>query len=197
LRAVAAGAAFEGLFAWNRPLPVRTGEGDTSRIEPRFGRVASTLASRPVQVRCWSKADWAAVFDEWRAFTADDHGAIGFVASFDRGRLSLAPDICARLATFAYGGARPEGFETAQAVETLAHETEHLVSPGTEAETECYGMQDIRKAARLLGADRTQADKLARVFWLDVYPRKPKNYKTPRCRDGGPLDRNRSSSVWP
>lgn len=187
----------EGLFAWNRPLPVGTGEGDRSRIEPRFGKVASTLASRPAQVRCWSKADWPAVFDEWRAFSADDQDVIGFVTSFDRGRLSLAPDICARLAAFTYGGGRPQGFDAAQAIETLAHEAEHLVSPGTEAETECYGMQDIRRAARLLGANRTYADQLAEVFWRDVYPLKPSNYRTPLCRDGGPLDRNRSSSVWP
>ena len=187
----------EAMFAWNRPLPVRTGEAGVSRIEPRFGRVASTLANRPVQVRCWSPADWAAVFEEWRAFTADEHAPIGFVASFDRGRLSLAPDICERLAAFTYGGGRPQGFDAAQAVETLAHEAEHLVSPGTEAETECYGMQDIRRTARLLGADRAYADQLAEAFWRDVYPVKPSDYRTPLCRDGGPLDRNRSSSVWP
>ena len=158
----------ESVFAWNRPLPVRTGEVDASRIEPRLGRVASTLASRPVQLRCWSSADWPGVLDDWRAYTAERQEAIGFVTSFDRGQLSLAPDICGRLAAFAYGGARPragpKALDIAEAVETLGHEAEHLVSPGTEAETECYGMQDIRRTVRLLGASRSYADRLAGVL---------------------------------
>ncbi|MDQ5821931.1 MAG: hypothetical protein M3540_10865 [Actinomycetota bacterium] len=191
----------ESVFAWNRPLPVRTGEVGASRIEPRFGRVASMLANRSVQVRCWSAADWDDVHDEWQAYTDDDHDAIGFVASFDRGRLSLAPDICDLLAGLAYGGARPHGGEQrrdlAEAVETLGHEAEHLVSPGTEAATECYGMQDIRRTAGLLGADRAYANGLAELYWREIYPAKPEAYTTPLCQDGGPLDRNPASSVWP
>ena len=193
----AAQRELERLFAWNRPLPVRTGEADTSRVEPRFSRVASTLASRPVQVRCWSRADWPGVLEERRAFTAHKHPPIGFVASFDSGRLSLAPDICGHLAAFVYGGDPPKGVDAAEAVEALAHEAEHLAAPGTEAVTECYGMQDVRRTARLLGTDRNEAAKLARVAWLDIYPQRPRNYRTALCRDGGPLDRNRSSSVWP
>lgn len=191
----------ESVFAWNRPLPVRTGEVAESRIEPRFGRVASTLSNRSVQVRCWSEDDWDDVHDEWQAFADDDHEAIGFVASFDRGRLSLAPDVCSLLAGFAYGGERPRGGDErrdlAEAVGTLGHEAEHLVSPGTEAATECYGMQDVRRAARLLGADRAYASGLAELYWHEVYPAKPDAYTTPLCLDGGPLDRNPSSSQWP
>jgi hypothetical protein len=191
----------ESLFAWNRSLPKRTGEVEMSRVEPLFSRVASALANRPVTVRCWSAADWPEVLGEWKAFTTDDHDVIGFVASFDRGRLSLAPDVCRGLAALSYGHARPTGGpkrrELADATETLGHEAEHLVSPGTEAETECYGMQDIRKAARLLGADRAYADGLAELFWHELYPENSPDYRTPLCQDGGPLDRNQSSSVWP
>ena len=191
----------ESVFAWNRPLPVRTGDVAASRIEPRFGRVASMLSNRSVQVRCWSEADWDEVHREWQAFTDEDHEAIGFVSSFDRGRLSLAPEICGLLAGFAYGDERPRGgderLDLAEAVGTLGHEAEHLVSPGTEAATECYGMQDVRRTARFLGADRVYASGLAELYWHDVYPAKPDPYTTPLCVDGGPLDRNPSDSVWP
>lgn len=191
----------EGMFAWNRALPIRTGEVDMSRIEPRFGRVASALASRPVQVRCWSPEDWPEILGEWRAFNADDRDVIGFVASFDRGRLSLAPDVCRDIAAVAYGRARPKGGPErralTEATQTLGHEAEHLVSPGTEAETECYGMQDIRRTAGLLGVDRAYANGMAEFFWRELYRENPPDYWTPYCRDGGPLDRNRSSSVWP
>ncbi|MDX6543265.1 MAG: hypothetical protein QOK32_868 [Gaiellaceae bacterium] len=191
----------EAVSPWNRPLPVRTGEVDASRVEPRFGRVGSALANRPVQVRCWSSKEWPRILGDWRAYTADEHEAIGFVASFDRGRLSLAPRICRQLAALTYGGSRPRGgaarLDLAEAVETLAHEVEHLVSPGTEADTECYGMQDMRRVAMLLGAERAYADGLAEVFWRDLYPRNSPAYRTARCRDGGPLDRNPSSPVWP
>lgn len=191
----------ESVFAWNRPVPTVTGDVAVSRIEPRFSQVASTLANRPVQVRCWSRAEWDDVHGEWQAFTADDHASIGFVASFDRGRLSLAPDICGLLAGLAYGDARPRGGEKqldlAEAVGTLAHEAEHLVAPGTEAETECYGMQDVRRTARLLGAGAGDANVLAGRYWLEVYPAKPEEYTTVLCQDGGPLDRNRSSPTWP
>jgi hypothetical protein len=40
------------------PLPVVAGDSTRSRIEPRLGRVASSLAGKAVEVRCWSQADW-------------------------------------------------------------------------------------------------------------------------------------------
>src|SRR5687767_7282188 len=54
-------------LAWERSLPVRTGLTDVSRIEPNLGRVASRIAGRKVEVRCWSEDDWEVVSAEWQA----------------------------------------------------------------------------------------------------------------------------------
>jgi hypothetical protein len=78
----------ELLATWNRPLPVRGGDRATSRVEPRFGRVAGRFANRPVEVRCWSRKDWPDVYGEWRTFANDRDLPAGFVSSFDRGRFS-------------------------------------------------------------------------------------------------------------
>jgi hypothetical protein len=111
--------------------------------------------------------------------------------------IDLAPDICARLVAIGYGTRAAEGADDAYAVAVLAHETEHLVAPDSESVTECYGMQEIRRAARDLGQSPLAAAALAEVYWREDYPEKPDRYRTPDCRDGGPLDANRNSSVWP
>jgi hypothetical protein len=191
----------ELLLTWNRPLPVVGGDRETSRIEPRFGRIASRLANRPVQVRCWSERDWPQVYAEWRSFSNRPDIPAGFVASFDRGRLNLDPETCAGLVRLSYRDDVPDGgdalADVAAAVGVLAHEVEHLVSPASEAVTECRAMQAIREFARALGATRADAARLAEVFWTDVYPTNTREYRTEQCRDGGPLDLDPESSVWP
>jgi hypothetical protein len=191
----------ELLLTWNRPLPVVGGDRETSRIEPRFGRIASRLANRPVQVRCWSKRDWPRVYADWRSFSNDPEIPAGFVASYDRGRLNLDPDGCAGLVRLAYRDDVPDGgdalVDVAWSVGLLAHEVEHLVSPASEAVTECRSMQAIREFARALGATAAEAARLAGVYWKDVYPTNARAYRTKQCRDGGPLDLDPDSSVWP
>ena len=190
----------ELLATWNRPLPVRGGDRRTSRIEPRFGRIASRFANRRIEVRCWSRQDWREVFGDWQAFANDRDLVTGFVASFDRGQLSLDPDTCNGLVRLAYHQDVPEGedaWEVAGAVGTLTHEVEHLVSPASEAVTECRGMQAIREYARALGATKREAAMLAEVYWDELYPENPAEYRTRQCRDGGPLDLDPASAAWP
>jgi hypothetical protein len=191
----------EGLFTWNRRLPAARATGANSVRDPELARVASGIAARQVEVRCWSSADWLSVRAEWQAY--DVHGLgdpTGFVASFDRGRVNLAPQICERLDAVRRG-ARPSGGEAreavAAAVATLAHEAEHLVAPGTEAETECEAVQAVRGAARALGVPAGYAGELASVYWHDVYPYEPPEYTTPLCAPDGPLDRTPGDGVWP
>ena len=191
----------ELLLIWNRPLPAVGGDRETSRVEPRFGRVASRFANRRVQVRCWSRADWPRVYDEWRAYANDRDIPAGFVASFDSGRLNLDPTTCAGLVELAYRHDVPDGgqalIDVAGPVGILAHEVEHLVSPASEAVTECRAMQAIREFARALGARPAQAARLAQTYWTELYPYHDREYRTPGCRDGGPLDLDPESSVWP
>jgi hypothetical protein len=191
----------ELLLTWNRRRPVLGGDRETSRIEPRFGRIASRLANRPVQVRCWSQDDWPRVYEEWRSFANDPDIPAGFVASFDRGRLSLDPPTCAGLVRLAYRHDVPDGgdalLDVAGAVGVLAHEVEHLVSPASEAVTECRGMQAIREFARALGATPDEAARLAEAFWTEIYPTNDREYRTAQCRDGGTLDLDPARPVWP
>jgi hypothetical protein len=35
------------------------------------------------------------------------------------------------------------------------------------------------------------------LVWELGYERLPEEYRTPDCRDGGPLDRRPGTSVWP
>ncbi len=87
---------------------------------------------------------------------------------------------------------------SAYAVGVLAHESEHLLSPAaSEAETECYGMQEIRRVARRLGADAAYANRLAMRYWFEVYPSEPADYKSGECVNGRSLDANPGSSRWP
>jgi hypothetical protein len=191
----------EAAFLWNGRLPRIGGATGRSRVEPLFSRVASTLALRPIEVRCWSTRDWEDVSTEFRAYQAVSFEPSGFVGDVDRARVNLAPWICAHLVDLAYAhrvrrGAG--GLDTADAVNTLAHEAEHVIGPnGSEAETECYAVQDVRRVARLLGASSAHADELAARQWRENYPRNTPEYTTPLCYDGGPLDANPDSARWP
>jgi hypothetical protein len=139
------------------------------------------------------------VLKEWGAYGGDSDLA-GFAHGVNRA--SIAPDQCRRLARLVYDhrtpGADGSLYYLADAVELVAHETEHLVSAGgSEAVTECYGMQDVRRLARALGASASYAAKLAEVYWKVVYPENEPDYRTSDCRNGGPLDARPASDLWP
>lgn len=192
---------FDSLLLANRPLPTARGPSTASRIEPRLARAVSGVAIRPVEIRCWSKRDWRATSKEYRAYTGTRFEVAGF-ANPTKFRANIAPDYCARLVRFTYKRWRPadgdELIDAAEAVAVLAHETEHLSNPaGSEAETECHGMQDIRQVAVKLGASRSYAARLAETYWKEVYPYAPPGYRTEICLNGGPLDIDPESDVWP
>lgn len=72
--------------------------------------------------------------------------------------------------------------DAADAVDLLAHESQHLFNArGDEAETECHGLQDVRRLAVLLGASKAYAERLARDDWRFLYPARPPDYRTPEC----------------
>jgi hypothetical protein len=194
--------SLEAVFLWSKRLP-RIGEATTrSRIEPLFSRVASSVANRRVEVRCWSPQDWKKILAEYRAWDPGGFEPAGFVSDVDAGRANLDPWTCNHLVTLAYGHQRPRGdddeLDLAYAVQTLSHETQHLVAMyGTEAETECYGVQALAQVARGLGASASYARFLAKRFWDDGYSDNSAEYKTKQCRNDGPLDANLASDVWP
>jgi hypothetical protein len=89
-------------------------------------------------------------------------------------------------------------FWASASVGILSHEAQHLLDPaGSEAETECHGVQNMREVGRLLRLDGSYADALATGYWRYIYPQNTAEYRTSACHDGGPLDSHPATSVWP
>lgn len=193
---------FERSFVWNRTLPRVEGISSRSRIVPLFSRVASAITHKPVEIRCWSAHDWTNVLAEFHVFTARGSDPSGFV---DSSELSSSANIdgwvCTRLGRLAfrhfYPGSGTDLDEMSFAVQVLSHETQHLVTTGSEAQTECYAMQWLEQVARGLGASSAYARKLALRYWTYWYPKKDAQYHTRLCHDAGPLDAHPSSSRRP
>jgi hypothetical protein len=184
-----------------RPLPVIGGDSTESRIEPRFGKVASWLAGKDVEVRCWSRGDWIRLLREEKAYTKHhiDEETLGF-AGIDGNRVNLAPDVCAGLVDLAYRHADPSPdeawFPFAAAVVTLAHEPQHSKGVAVEAQAECYAIQLAAATARRLGVGLEAAARLARLYW-EHYGEELPAYRSPQCRNGGMYDLDKTSSSWP
>ena len=189
-------------FYADKPLPTRSGATGVSRIEPRFGRVASLLAGKSAQVRCWSALDWARINGDLLA-----HGGAGesldFVSGFywpPTGRIHLDPTACAGLVDLAYRRLRPERgrafVRIALGIDTLAHESMHRRGFRGEAIAECYAVQLVYKTAKALGASSTYASLVSRQAWA-AYPAHPAAYLSVECRNGGRLDLSPQRSSWP
>jgi len=195
-------------IAWNPPnddgpLPTHGGMTEVSRIEPLYSRVASDIAGRSVEVRCWSEEDWLTRTEEVAAW-ADGKTALGpwsAYVSWDKERANLAPAVCRSLGRWAYERRWPEdrreAYYFASSVKALAHEAQHLRGIEGEAKAECYGLQTMREIGNGLGLGDEQAQSLADYAWMYIYPRARGDYWSDDCRDGGELDLRPDSSVWP
>jgi hypothetical protein len=185
------------------PLPVGGGLLQASRVEPLFTAVAKEQAAPSVEVRCWTTSEWTKVKEETFGRNED---LAGF-ASAQFQRANLDPRICRWLALLAYARWRPGGpdqLRIAFALDTIMHESGHLNESGdfygagtNEPLAECWGMQHIRQAARALGASSAYAAQLAQRYWGEVYPSRPRAYRSARCRNGGAYDVRPGSDIWP
>lgn len=192
----------------NRHLPTIRGPSSRSRIDPRYSAAARALATRTIEVRCWTARDWLALTYRINAFYGEKAGSTWLGrASPGRGTdtISLSPAVCGPLDDFAYGGRRPRNAaqrtRLAEAIETLAHETQHLAWPrpaSSESQAECWGMQLIRRTTSLLGGDRITGRHLARIFLNDIYPAGSPSYQSKECVPGGAFDRRPNHrGFWP
>jgi hypothetical protein len=169
-----------------------------SRADPRYSRVASALVGQPVEALCWSGRSWRRVT---QSVFEGRREPSGFAAVYDpEGRIHLSPDVCEALSLIDRPRERLDSddvVELAFGLGTLAHEAEHSAGRFNEAVAECYAMQKVRRTARALGATERLAAELARTYLRELYPFGLRTYRTPRCRDGGPLDLRPKSAVWP
>lgn len=189
-------------LAWERSLPVRTGLTDVSRIEPNLGRVASRIAGRKVEVRCWSEDDWEVVSAEWQAINGRKEWWPAGFADTNSNRAHLSSQVCEPLARFTYGLYAPygntESLQLAEAFVVFAHEAEHLYDPkASEARVECLAMQHVRGLVARGGRGRSYANEMAGLAYQIAYPRLDSIYRSRHCRNGGRLDRHPDSNVWP
>ena len=86
------------------------------------------------------------------------------------------------------------------ALQTVAHESYHLLGYTNEAQVDCYGMQSVWFVASNLGASVAEAQALAKLFATQIYPwreRLTPQYWSPECRDGGKYDLRPASHSWP
>jgi hypothetical protein len=160
------------------------------RLEATLAHAATKLVGVPVAVHCQTAGEELLDTDQ----------KLGFVASGADGaperRTTLKRDVCSALASYLGSDhARPSEDEV-RAVHVLSHESRHMAGVQDEAMAECQAVQRDAAAARLLGADITQASRLARYYWLVTYHRMPAGYVSASCAPGGPWDEHLPDAPW-
>jgi hypothetical protein len=182
----------------NRPLPAVAVWDRRSRIELTLSRVASKVAGKRIEARCWTKADWAQLEQQVGLFSGPEVGGLAGYADFGAARVHLSPSVCKPLVDFAYRKVWPDAREDlAFAFGVLAHESQHAVGVESERVAECRGMQQVREVAKGLGASAAAAAEAARLYWEVIYPSALPSYQSRACRNGGALDLRPDSDVWP
>jgi hypothetical protein len=163
--------------------------------------VHSSVGVRP-DVYCWNPTAWSSLAEALAITRPGDETSVGGVADGAGNRVDLDPATCAELTRYVRG-LRPtplsnENLELAQALMLISHGAQHLKSPSaSEAVVECDAIQRVRPLVMAAGWGPALASKIASHAWELAYPMLPARFRTPRCRDGGALDRNPQSSAWP
>ena len=213
LRPVAA-AARRGCAALT-PVGWRNGKADVVHalidahddlLPPRRRRDISDIAGAGVGVKpdvyCWQPTGWAPLSELYAIVRGGEETSLKGIADNTRNRIDLDPAVCSALRFYLHR-MRPtslsyENFEMADALMVVTHQAEHLKTPAaSEAEVECHSVQQVRPLVRSAGWDAKYANELARQAWELSYQQLPPAFRSPACRDGGPLDRNPRSHAWP
>jgi hypothetical protein len=160
--------------------------------EHRLANAASAIADRPVEVHCPG-------FLQRLVDVSPNAGSVYFSADGRPGNFTELNDkTCATLKDFARGHTDGgDAVRVAAALHVLAHESFHLAGVRNEAEADCYGLQRTAFVAEQLGADPVEAQRLADLAFLERAQSAPPEYRSPQCYDGGALDLDPGTSVWP
>jgi hypothetical protein len=182
------------LIDGHREEAVTTYEADLSRL-------AAGIAGREARTHCWAEGDWTRMAEQYELLNGGEFWVAGLAVP-SRGRIDLAPEVCVPLLRFVREGYAPElsteTYDLSLALATFAHEAEHIRVPrASEAEVHCYALQRVRGLAREQGQGRGYQEEMALIAWELGYPYMPADYRTRRCRNGGPLDLRPGSNEWP
>jgi len=163
---------------------------DWQEVE-RMAATASAVAGREVSVSCQRLGG-----------TFIDVGSeLGYVEFDAQGRpddiAHLEYDACEHLRDWLRSPKTDPTRDEVIAVHVLAHEAWHLRGEINEAITECSSLQRTAAVAESLGAAPVAAQRLAEAYWADVYPFMPGDYRSPDCVNGGDLDLDPASDLWP
>jgi hypothetical protein len=154
----------------------------------RFSDEGSRIAGKPVRIRCDESGEFVGAVQH-----ADGVAEVGGDLAF------LTPERCFDLYRLAFDG-EERGAQTGRALAVLAHEAWHLRGVSDEGATECYALQSGVALGRRLGLAEGTARRLMRQQLVENQLRRGEalEYRVPAdCRDGGPLDLDRTSSEFP
>jgi hypothetical protein len=154
----------------------------------RFSAEASTIAGKPVQIRCDESGTHVGAVQH-----ADGVAIVGGDLAY------LTPERCLSLYRLAFEG-EIKSSRTARALAVLAHESWHLRGESNEAVTECYALQSAVDLGRRLGLSADTARQMMRQQLTENALHghgSPAYLVPPECRDNGPLDLDRRSSRFP
>jgi hypothetical protein len=169
------------------------------REQDTLGLIASDIAGRRVAVHCPS----------FVSGLVDVHGEAGRVQFDAQGRpadhTDLSPETCSELRRLGHtnlscldgGTCGYSQFRAGWAAHTLAHESFHLRGFESEAEAECYALQNTAFVAERLGVSPQHATELQQWIFVKGYPNEPDEYQSMACRDGGSLDLHPGTTVFP
>lgn len=153
-------------------------------------------------VYCWQPPSWAELHPQYAIIRGGQEASLRGIVDPARNRIDLDPGICATLDGYLRRD-RPLDLSNqflllGEALVVLTHQAEHLKAPSaSEAEVECWALQHVRPLAARAGWGEGVTTEVTLQAWQIAYPRLPAPFRSPECRDGGALDRNPSSDVWP
>jgi hypothetical protein len=178
--------------------PTIFGPSRKSRKDPEYSRIATRIVGGTRAVFCWNQGDWENLLKSG----PQNVTVFGYVEEYrSPRRVNLSPGVCSVLDRMRYRHQikPPVTPIVAWSLVTFVHELWHTVGVSSEATAECYGIQSVPLATRLLGGGSEYGERVARYYYDTFYNRayKPAVYLSSECRDGGKLDLNPNSHVWP
>ncbi len=154
----------------------------------RFSEEASTVAEKPVTIRCDEAGDYVGAVQH-----ADGVAEVGGNLAY------LIPERCLDLYRLAFKG-EARSNRTGRALAVLAHEAWHLRGVSDEGTTECYALQTGVEIGERLGLSADTARRMMRQQLVENVLRgqaSPAYRVPPDCRDGGRLDLSPNTTRFP